>query len=169
MRATQGARAGWDHRARADAYQSEDCAAHDNKLAFISGFTGSSGVVQFLADRALLFVDGRYHVQARHQVKLQEFEIHHLHNELFHLWLRYNLPAGKRFVFDPLLMVNSQYENLRTSGCDLVAVDDDPLDAILPDRPAAPCGETSAMPEAISGESSASKRARVALVPIIWP
>lgn len=147
---------------RADAHQSEYCAPHDNKLEFISGFTGSAGLALVLADRALLFVDGRYQVQARHQVNLQEFEIHHLHDEPLHLWLRDNLPAGKRIAFESLLMVNSQYENLRTSGCDLVALDDDPLDAIWPDRPAAPCGEIIAMPDDISGESSASKGARIA-------
>ncbi|NIF31178.1 aminopeptidase P family protein [Enterobacter sp. Cy-643] len=147
---------------RADAHQSEYCAPHDNKLEFISGFTGSAGLALVLADRALLFVDGRYQVQARHQVNLAEFEIHHLHDEPLHLWLRDNLPAGKRIAFEPLLMVNSQFENLRTSGCDLVAVDDDPLDAIWPDRPAAPCGEIIAMPDEISGESSASKRERIA-------
>ncbi|WP_312739477.1 aminopeptidase P family protein [Cedecea neteri] len=147
---------------RADAHQSEYCAPHDNKLEFISGFTGSAGLALVLADRALLFVDGRYQVQARHQVNLAEFEIHNLHDEPLHLWLRDNLPAGKRIAFEPLLMVNSQYESLRTSGCDLVAVDDDPLDAIWPDRPAAPCGAIIAMTDEISGESSTSKRERIA-------
>jgi Xaa-Pro aminopeptidase len=147
---------------RADAHQSEDCAPHDNKLEFVSGFTGSAGLALILADRALLFVDGRYQVQARQQVNLQEFEIHHLHDEPIHLWLRDNLPVGRRIAFEPLLMVNSQYENLRASGCDLVAVNDDPLAEIWPDRPAAPCGMITAMPEAVSGESSLSKRQRVA-------
>lgn len=147
---------------RADAHQSEDCAPHDNKLAFISGFTGTAGLALILADRALLFVDGRYQVQARHQVNLDEFEIHHLHDEPVHLWLRDNLPAGKRIAFEPQLMVNSQYESLRASGCDLVAQHDDPLNEIWPHRPAAPCGAVAAMPEEISGESSASKRQRVA-------
>ncbi|NIY46284.1 aminopeptidase P family protein [Cedecea colo] len=147
---------------RADAHQSEDCAPHDNKLEFISGFTGSAGLALILADRALLFVDGRYQVQARHQVNLDEFEIHHLHDEPVYLWLRDNLPAGKRIAFEPLLMVNSQYENLRTSGCDLVAVNDDPLNEIWPNRPAAPCGTITVMPDEISGESTANKRQRVA-------
>ncbi|MCT4702140.1 aminopeptidase P family protein [Enterobacteriaceae bacterium H20N1] len=147
---------------RADAHQSEDCAPHDNKLEFISGFTGSAGLALILADRALLFVDGRYQVQARHQVDLEAFEIHHLHEEPIHLWLRDNLPAGKRIAFEPLLMVNSQYENLRASGCDLVAVNDDPLNDIWPARPAAPCGLIKSMPDEISGESSANKRQRVA-------
>lgn len=147
---------------RADAHQSEDCAPHDNKLEFISGFTGTAGLALILADRALLFVDGRYQVQARHQVNAEDFAIHHLHDEPVHLWLRDNLPAGKRIAFEPLLIVNSQYENLRASGCDLVAVNDDPLNEIWPHRPCAPCGLITAMPEAVSGESTAAKRQRVA-------
>jgi Xaa-Pro aminopeptidase len=147
---------------RADAHQSEDCSPNDNKLEFISNFDGSAGLALILADRALLFVDGRYQVQARQQVNLEEFEIHHLNDEPLHLWLRDNLPAGKRIAFEPLLMVNSQYESLRTSGCDLVAVNDDPLNNIWTDRPAAPRGVVTQMPDQISGESSAAKRARIA-------
>ncbi|RPH21593.1 aminopeptidase P family protein [Buttiauxella warmboldiae] len=147
---------------RADAHQSEYSAPFDDKLAFISGFDGSAGLALILADRALLFVDGRYQVQARQQVKLDEFDIHHLHDEPVHLWLRDNLPSGRRIAFEPMLMVNSQYESLRTSGCDLVAVNDDPLNEIWTTRPAAPRGAIRPMPIAVSGESTASKCSRVA-------
>ncbi len=147
---------------RTDAYQSEYCAPYDDKLEFISGFDGSAGLALILADRALLFVDGRYQVQARQQVNLSEFEIHHLHDEPIHLWLHDNLPAGKRIAFEPLLMVNSQYESLRTSGCDLVAVNDDPINEIWTTRPAVPRGAIRQMPDDVSGESTASKCARVA-------
>lgn len=147
---------------RTDAWQSDYCAPYDDKLEFISGFDGSAGLALILADRALLFVDGRYQVQARQQVNLDEFEIHHLHDEPIHLWLHENLSAGKRIAFEPLLMVNSQYENLRTSGCDLVAVNDDPINQIWATRPAIPRGLIRQMPDEISGESSKSKCARVA-------
>ena len=147
---------------RTDAWQSEYCAPYDDKLEFISGFDGSAGLALILADRALLFVDGRYQVQARQQVNLDEFEIHHLHDEPIHLWLHENLSAGKRIAFEPLLMVNSQYESLRTSGCDLVAVNDDPINQIWATRPAIPRGPIRQMPDEISGESTASKCARVA-------
>ncbi|WP_151994284.1 aminopeptidase P family protein [Buttiauxella massiliensis] len=147
---------------RTDAWQSEYCAPYDDKLEFISGFDGSAGLALILADRALLFVDGRYQVQARQQVNLDEFEIHHLHDEPIHLWLQENLSAGKRIAFEPLLMVSSQYESLRTSGCDLVAVNDDPINQIWATRPAIPRGLIRQMPDEISGESSKSKCARVA-------
>lgn len=48
---------------RADAHQSEDCTPHDNKLAWLTGFSGSAGLALVLRDRALMFVDGRYQVQ----------------------------------------------------------------------------------------------------------
>lgn len=149
---------------RADAHQSEDCAPHDNKLQWLTGFTGSAGMALVLRDKALLFVDGRYQVQVRNEVDLSAFEIHHLHNEPLDQWLNASLPAGSRIGFEPLLMVNSQYQALSATHCRLSALTTDPFDAIWRDRPAAPCGAIREMPVAISGESSADKRARVARV-----
>ena len=51
---------------RADAWQSEYCAPYDEKLAWLTGFDGSAGL-------ALLFVVGRYQVQARVEVNLDDF------------------------------------------------------------------------------------------------
>ncbi len=148
---------------RADAHQSEDCAPHDNKLQWLTGFTGSAGLALVLRDRALMFVDGRYQVQVRSEVDLHAFEIHHLHNEPLEQVLA-SLPAGSRIGFEPLLMVNSQFTALDATHCELVALAHDPFTAIWRDRPAAPCGMIREMPVAISGESSADKRARIAQV-----
>ncbi|SEL71377.1 Xaa-Pro aminopeptidase [Kosakonia sacchari] len=148
---------------RADAHQSEDCAPHDNKLQWLTGFTGSAGLALVLRDRALMFVDGRYQVQVRSEVDLHAFEIHHLHNEPLDQVLA-SLPAGSRIGFEPLLMVNSQFTALDATHCELVALAHDPFTAIWRDRPAAPCGVIREMPVTISGESSADKRARIAQV-----
>lgn len=105
---------------RADAHQSEDCTPHDNKLAWLTGFSGSAGLALVLRDRALLFVDGRYQVQARTEVDRNDFEIHHLHNEPLAEYLQEQVASGARIAFEPLLMVNSQFETLshplRTGG-----------------------------------------------------
>jgi Xaa-Pro aminopeptidase len=147
---------------RADAYQSEDCAPHDDKLAWLTGFSGSAGLALVLRDRALIFVDGRYQVQVRHEVNLNDFEVHHLHNEPLADWLNTSLPAGSRIAFEPMLMVNNQYTALAATNCELVPLDMDPFNAVWLDRPAPPCGAISEMPVAISGESSAEKRMRIA-------
>lgn len=146
---------------RADAHQSEDCTPHDNKLAWLTGFTGSAGVALVLRDRALMFVDGRYQVQVRNEVSLDDFEIHHLHDEPLADYLQTHVAPGARIAFEPLLMVNNQYEALSATHCELVALEEDPFDRVWLERPAAPCGIIREMPVEISGESSAQKRARI--------
>lgn len=146
---------------RADAHQSEDCTPHDNKLAWLTGFSGSAGMALVLRDRALIFVDGRYQVQVRNEVSLDDFEIHHLHDEPLADYLQAHVESGARIGFEPLLMVNSQFESLSATHCELVALERDPFDTIWLDRPTAPCGIIREMPVEISGESSAQKRARI--------
>ncbi|MCS2161458.1 aminopeptidase P family protein [Scandinavium sp. H11S7] len=145
---------------RADAWQSEYAAPHDNKLAWLTGFTGSAGAALVLQDCALILVDGRYQVQVRNEVDVQAWEIHHLHNAP----LETHLPAGSRIGFDPMLMVNSQFDALSATGCKLVPLADDPFAAIWHDRPAAPNGAIREMPLGVAGESSDDKRARVAAI-----
>lgn len=147
---------------RADAWQSEYCAPYDEKLAWLTGFDGSAGLALVLKDRALLFVDGRYQVQARVQVNMDEVEIHHLHNEPLNEWLTQNVAEGTRIAFESLLMTNSEYVQLSATPCELVALNASPFDTLWSDRPAAPAGQIRAMPDEISGESSADKRQRVA-------
>lgn len=147
---------------RADAWQSEYCASSDEKLAWLTGFDGSAGQALVLHDRALLFVDGRYQVQARVQVNLDDIEIHHLHNEPLAEWLAENLDAGARIAFDPMLMTQTEYQQLCATQCEFVPLTESPFDTIWTDRPAAPAGLIREMPEDISGESSVAKRQRIA-------
>ncbi|MEP9164288.1 aminopeptidase P family protein [Enterobacter roggenkampii] len=149
---------------RADAWQSEYCAPCDEKLAWLTGFDGSAGVALVLKDKALLFVDGRYQVQARVQVNLDEIEIHNLHNEPLAEWLTENVEAGTRIGFDALLMTNTEFEQLSATPCRLVPLKVSPFDALWTDRPAAPAGLIREMPVEVSGESSEDKRQRVAAV-----
>lgn len=149
---------------RADAWQSEYCAPYDEKLAWLTGFDGSAGLALVLKDKTLLFVDGRYQVQARAQVNLDEVEIHHLHNEPLAGWLQNNVAAGTRIGFEALLMTNADYTLLTATPCELVPLNLSPFDPLWTDRPAAPAGLIREMPVDISGESSADKRQRVAAV-----
>ena len=149
---------------RADAWQSEYCAPYDEKLAWLTGFDGSAGLALVLKDKTLLFVNGRYQVQARAQVNLDEVEIHHLHNEPLAGWLQNNVAAGTRIGFEALLMTNADYTLLTATPCELVPLNLSPFDPLWTDRPAAPAGLIREMPVDISGESSVDKRQRVAAV-----
>src|SRR5690242_12521433 len=63
---------------RADRHQNEYVPACEERLAWLTGFTGSAGLAIVLMDRAVLFVDGRYTLQVRDQVDLSIFTIAHL-------------------------------------------------------------------------------------------
>src|SRR5581483_1345405 len=60
---------------RADRHQNEFVPPSEERLAWVTGFTGSAGSAVVLADKAALFVDGRYTLQASHQVDASLFEI----------------------------------------------------------------------------------------------
>ena len=58
---------------RADRQQNEYLPASEERLAWLSGFTGSAGAAVVLFDRAAVFVDGRYTVQVAAQVDASVF------------------------------------------------------------------------------------------------
>ena len=53
---------------RADAHQSEYVPRSEERLAYLTGFTGSAGLCVVLPETAALFVDGRYTLQAGQQI-----------------------------------------------------------------------------------------------------
>ena len=79
---------------RADRHQNEYVPPADERLRWLTGFTGSAGVAIVLAERAALFVDGRYTLQVRDEVDTTLFEIVHLTETPPHKWLEENLPQG---------------------------------------------------------------------------
>ena len=89
---------------RFDAYQGEVVAPHDERLAYVTGFTGSAGIALITADRAVVFVDGRYQVQVRREVDLSAFEIEHFYDAPIEQWLERHAVAGQRFGVNTVLV-----------------------------------------------------------------
>lgn len=151
---------------RFDAYQGEVVAPHDERLAYLTGFSGSAGLALVTADRAVLFVDGRYQVQVKSEVDLTAFEIAHFFDAPVEDWLRGNAAAGTAFAINPGLVPGNLFDRIETAllavGARLVAVDEDLIDAIWHDQPAPPLGPISAFPLSFAGESSFDKRQRLA-------
>lgn len=151
---------------RFDAHQGEYCAPHDERLAFATGFTGSAGVLLVLADRAVIFVDGRYQTQVRNEVDLDAFEIDHFFDHPLDQWLAENASKGQRIGFNAMLIPVSWQQKfdaaLKGNGAELVSLDGDIVDAVWDDQPAAPTARVDAFPIAYAGQSSAEKRKIVA-------
>ena len=151
---------------RADEHQGEYVARRAERLAWLTGFTGSAGIAVVLADRAAIFVDGRYVLQVRNQTDGDLYEWRHLIEAPPSGWIEDNLPAGARLGFDPWLHTESQAAALKEAaekaGGELVACDDNPLDAVWPDQPPPPIAPALPHPLEFAGRSSADKRRALA-------
>lgn len=150
---------------RADAHQNEYVPPSEERLAFLTGFTGSAGCVIVLAGRAVLFVDGRYTLQARDQADPALFTIAHLIETPPDSWIEQNLPAGTRLGYDPWLHTADGAEKLAKAcakaGAALVPLERNPVDTVWADRPGAPLGRIVLHDLRFAGEEAAAKIARI--------
>ncbi|MEJ1161575.1 aminopeptidase P family protein [Prosthecomicrobium sp. N25] len=150
---------------RADEHQGEYVPPSAERLKWLTGFSGSAGAAVVLRDRAAVFVDGRYTLQVRQQVDMAAYEPVDLVATPPSVWLETALPAGARFGYDPWLHtvagVRALERAAERAGATLVAVDGNPVDAIWPDRPAAPLGRVRLQPLDFAGEAPADKLARL--------
>lgn len=151
---------------RADEYLGEYIPERNERMRWISGFTGSAGVVIVLADRAAIFVDGRYTVQVRKQVSAENFEILHLVETPHLAWLADQLEQGARVGYDPRMHpYNWQQEAEKAfneAGLDFIGLDQNLIDACWDKRPAATAHAAVLLPESLTGRSSLDKRRSIA-------
>ncbi|MFK7938903.1 MAG: aminopeptidase P family protein [Roseovarius sp.] len=150
---------------RADAHQGEYVAPRDDRLAWLTGFTGSAGFCIALMDSAGVFVDGRYRVQVKVQVDTTHFSPVDWPEVKPADWLRKALPKGGKIGFDAWLYTPEQIETLEIalvgSGISLHPVDN-LIDHIWPDQPAPPKGKITPYPVELAGQSHANKRIELA-------
>jgi Xaa-Pro aminopeptidase len=150
---------------RADVHQGEYVAPCDDRLAWLTGFTGSAGFCVALADQAGVFVDGRYRVQVKHQVDTAHFTPVDWPEVQAADWITARLMSGDVLALDPWLHTVKEGLALETvlaaKGIALREVDN-MVDAVWSDRPAPPASPMMAYPETLAGRSHADKRADLA-------
>jgi Xaa-Pro aminopeptidase len=150
---------------RADRYQNEYVPSCAERLAWLTGFTGSAGIAIVLADRAAIFVDGRYQVQAADEVDSAVFAVEHLIERPPIAWIEANLTAGKKLGYSSWLHTVDGAEQLAkactAAGAALVAVADNPVDAIWTTRPQPPLGAVVVHELRYAGEDAGQKLDRV--------
>ncbi|MBN8189337.1 aminopeptidase P family protein [Salipiger thiooxidans] len=147
---------------RADAYQGEYVAPHDDRLAWLTGFTGSAGYCVALRDVAGVFVDGRYRVQVKAQVASDYTPVDWPETGLAE-WIAAKLPGGGAVGIDPWLFSVDQARGLeeRLGGIELRRCEN-LVDRIWEDQPAPPMGAVFAQPVELAGEAHGDKIARLA-------
>ena len=147
---------------RSDEHLGEYVPPCAERLAWLTGFTGSAGCAAVLADRAAVFTDGRYVLQLAAQADAGLFEYRHIIEEPPPGWLKEHARQGARIGYDPKLISADGLAAYVEAGLEMVATEENPLDFAWTDRPAPPLAVAKPQPLALSGVASAQKRADLA-------
>ena len=150
---------------RADEYLGEYVPARNERMEWISQFTGSAGMIIVLKDSAAIFVDGRYTVQVKLQVDGELFQYMSLSDTPQIQWLTETLTANARVGYDPRLHPLSWQKTadsqLTQSLMSLVAVDENPIDLHWQDRPLISTAPAILFDEKRAGKTSQLKRKEI--------
>jgi len=150
---------------RTDEHQNEYVPPSSERLAWLTGFSGSWGTAIVLHDLAAIFVDGRYTVQVREQVDAAAFTPEHLIDNPPENWLEKHLKSGQKLGFDPWLHTQDGVKKLEKAcakvGAILVPVDTNPIDTVWKDRPPVPLAQVVLHRPAYAGEDAHDKLKRI--------
>lgn len=146
-----------------DPHQSEYLADHWQARRYLSGFTGSAGDLVVTLDKALLWTDSRYFIQAARQLEGSGIVLMKdglAETPSIAQWLTDNVPSGQYVGIDGMLFSHTAYRNL---ACKLaenkieVITDFDPIDAVWTDRPSLPQDKIFIHELKYAGQSAADK------------
>uniref|UniRef100_A0A8C5T8B4 Xaa-Pro aminopeptidase 1 n=1 Tax=Malurus cyaneus samueli TaxID=2593467 RepID=A0A8C5T8B4_9PASS len=161
-----------------DAHQSEYIAPCDCRRAFISGFDGSAGTAIVTEQHAAMWTDGRYFLQAAHQMDnnwtLMKMGLKDTPTQ--EDWLVSVLPEGSKVGVDPFIIPADQWKRmskvLRSAGHDLVPVKENLINTIWTDCPQRPCKPLITLDLSYTGVSWRDKivalRSKMAERKVMW-
>lgn len=147
-----------------DEYLGEYVPAHNERLHWLTNFTGSAGAAVITADKAAIFVDGRYTVQVRKQVPAELFEYRHLIDEPAFDWIIENVTANGKIAIDPRMHNGTWLDNAQSKLANthsLTIIDSNPIDELWENRPTPLTSDVRLMTTEQVGQSCASKRSEV--------
>lgn len=126
---------------KTDAHRSEYCPDRDNLVCFLTGFSGSTGFAAVKVtpqEKAALFVDGRYTLQAQQEVDPHLFDYENYTLDAIEKWVATGLKKGAKIAYDSLLLSKGEYnkyaERFKKHGLILEALTTNPLEALWQNR-----------------------------------
>ncbi|MFO1028693.1 MAG: aminopeptidase P family protein [Acetobacteraceae bacterium] len=149
---------------RSDEHLGEYVPASAERLAWLTGFTGSAGLAVVLPNIAGVFTDGRYVLQLAEQTDPVQWQRLHIIEQPPPRWLAQQAAAGARIGYDPLLISAEGLGRYTEAGLAMVPVNDNPVDAAWQDRPPPPTAPAIPHPLSYAGRSADDKRSDIAAV-----
>jgi Xaa-Pro aminopeptidase len=147
---------------RADEHLGEYVPASAERLAWLTGFTGSAGLAVVLAATAAVFTDGRYVLQLAEQTDPDLWQRLHITDEPPPAWAAQHAPSNGRIGYDPLLISEEGLARYTAAGLQMVAVERNPIDQVWTARPPPPRAPALPHKLTVAGRTSEDKRADVA-------
>ncbi len=147
---------------RADEHLGEYVPASAERLAWLTGFTGSAGIAVVLSDKAAVFTDGRYVLQLAAQINSKLWQCRHISEEPPPNWLLARVAPGARIGYDPMLISEEGLAHYTNAGLHMVAAEHNPIDAVWTGRPPMPLAPVVPHPLEYAGRGADEKREQIA-------
>jgi len=149
-----------------DEHMSEYVGDYAQRLAWVTGFTGSAGNGVVLLDKAAVFIDGRYTIQVAAEVDSAHVEHHHFETYPLLKWTKDNSKSGARIGYDPELATVTWEESAKKAftdaGIDLIAIEQNPIDTVWENQPEPSLAEVYGHDNRYTGKTAEEKRVDVA-------
>ncbi|OBT12902.1 X-Pro aminopeptidase [Vibrio sp. UCD-FRSSP16_10] len=148
-----------------DEFLGEYIPAHNERLHWLTGFTGSAGAAIVSTEEAAIFVDGRYTVQVTKQTPADVFAYQHLIETPPIVWIQQNLKHGSKIGIDPKMHSGRWLKaaiNALADDYELVYVEHNPVDILWSNRPDVALSTLRLMENKWVGIDSQEKRTLIA-------
>lgn len=150
----------------ADEYQGEYTPPCAQRLAWLTGFTGSAGLAIVHPDGSAIFVDGRYILAVQNQIDQSLFKPYNLKDCPPKKWLSQACQSAAKLGYDPWLHTPNDLAPLQAAcekvGSELISCESNPIDILWLDQPEPPLATVVPHPLRYAGETSQAKREQIA-------
>ena len=148
----------------ADEHQNEYLPKRAERLAWLTGFTGSAGFSIITQEHAIVFADGRYTVQVNEQIDKTAFTAESLIENPPSKWLQTNMSKDDVIAYDPWLITINQlktYQKAAAASKSKLQATDNLIDRIWSDQPAEPMGTVTLHDIKYAGKSTEDKISQI--------
>ena len=144
-----------------DEFFSEYLPQNQKKIEFICGFTGSNATIIFGQKKSYFFTDGRYILQAKQQLDLNEFEIINIADKSIISWLKEFVGASQNLALDPKLLSKNFVDECEVFLSKITFLQKNPIDEIWVDKPAPNSSQVFSCPLNLVGEDFEQKKSKL--------